>query len=176
MKMKNKFEDVIAKNTNEKLVEIVSSPKGDYQEEAVEQAWLEIRKRVVNNGDSKELPNEQILEILKKIIKNETSVSNEAPKHKGVKIQYETSTQSNASESALRTIATLVMVCGVIITVTVLIFGIMLISDYDTITGFTAILSAIAILVSTLVIWALLRVFCNISLNIKDIKETLNDK
>ena len=30
MKMKNKFEDVIAKNTNEKLVEIVSSPKGDY--------------------------------------------------------------------------------------------------------------------------------------------------
>lgn len=82
--------------------------------------------------------------------------------------------QPAAPESVLKTIAKVVMVFGVIISVALLIFGIYQIDNYEQGMGFAAILSIIPILLSSVVTWALLRVFCNISTNIKEISDKLN--
>lgn len=174
----------MAKRTDEQLREIIGLPAGDYQPEAVEAAKQELKKRELKGS-----------ELWKCVCGEFNDVSEEACRSCGLTKdgflakkedvvrdkEYFTpmSTtvvrppQSNAPELALKTIATIVMVCGVIISVVLLIVGIILISDIDEMTGLAVLLSIIPVLLYSLVIWGLLRVFCNISINIKEIKAKL---
>ena len=63
--MKNNFEDVMSKKTNEELARIISSPLGDYQIEAVKAAEQEINKRNIIVDEKSKYSDEQILDILK---------------------------------------------------------------------------------------------------------------
>lgn len=73
----------------------------------------------------------------------------------------------------MKTIAAIVMVCGVLISVILLIFGISLLSDGDG-TEIAIMLSITPVLLISTVIWGLLRVLCNISINIKEINGKVN--
>jgi len=62
--MNNKFEYAMSKRTDEELNKIISSPQGDYQQEAVEAAKQEIKKRQNIIEKLSKYSDEQILEIL----------------------------------------------------------------------------------------------------------------
>lgn len=62
--MKNQFEDVMSKHTDENLQKIVSSEAGDYQPEAVKAAEQEVKKRELVRDTLSKSPDKQILEIL----------------------------------------------------------------------------------------------------------------
>lgn len=151
---KNKFLEAMSKRTDEQLQEILDSPPGDYQPEAIEAAKQEIKKRKLTQQENK-----YPMETKQKISYSESD--------------YEPS-RRNTPESALKTIATIVLVCGIIISVAFFIAGIVLVSDYYGKTiGRALLFSIIPVLLSSIVIWALLRVFSNISINVREIKEKL---
>ena len=62
--MKNKFEDVMSKRTDEELKKIVSSPAGDYLPEAVKAAEQEIEKRQLIVERQSKYSDEQLSAIL----------------------------------------------------------------------------------------------------------------
>lgn len=157
--MKNKLVDVMSERTDEQLKEVIESTIGDYDLETVEAAKQEIKRRELNKVLTKG---------------EEIEASNEHYEQDYMEVTQPT--QSIAAESELEIIATVVIASGTIVSIALLIFGINLISNYDKEFGFAIIFLMITILLLSVVVWGLLRVLCNISINIKEIKEKLKNK
>lgn len=78
-------------------------------------------------------------------------------------------TQSNA-EKTLSIVANIVLWMGIVSSIILFIVAIIYLDDYDTRDyGVMLLIAIIPSVLSTLIIWALLKVFCNISLNLKEI-------
>lgn len=179
---KNKFLEAMSKRTDEQLQEILDSPPGDYQPEAIEAAKQEIKKRKLIQGENpiptvwhcKQCETENPIKSVTcsncgaHVMFGPRETTNE----QDISLNYELS-PNNAPESALGIIATIVLVCGIIISAVLIVFGIVQISDFGGMAGWITIFSIIPVLLSSIVIWALLRVFSNISINVREIKEKL---
>lgn len=88
-----------------------------------------------------------------------------------------TSEQTDRPEATtLKTVATIILVCGIILSVILIIIGIGETSFWGVWTGLNTVLIAIGVLLVSIVLWAVLRTAGNTSSDIKNIKDKLDDK
>lgn len=76
----------------------------------------------------------------------------------------------------LKTVATIILVCGIILSVILIIIGIGETSFWGVWTGLNTVLIAVGVLLATIVLWAVLRASGNASSDIRKIKDKLDDE
>lgn len=85
-------------------------------------------------------------------------------------------TDKRPEAATLKTVATIILVCGIILAIILFIVGGLETNFWGVWTGLNTVLIAVGVLLATIVLWAVLRASGNASSDIRKIKDKLDDE
>lgn len=79
----------------------------------------------------------------------------------------------NGAEKTLKVFANIILVLGILASIILLLGGIAMVANYEPETGWPMIIAVLPVLFGSLVQWAFITVFCNISNNLREINRKM---